>query len=119
MTRRAGAAPLLLAIVAIAFVALPFVAPALGMASVVPLATRILIYGIAAASLNLILGYGGLVSFGHAAYFGLGGYVVGILYQSYADGSALFGIMPGSNELLITLPAAMLVSALMAAAIGA
>jgi branched-chain amino acid transport system permease protein len=41
--------------------------------------TRILILAIAASSLNLILGYGGLVSFGHALYFGLGAYVVSIL----------------------------------------
>ena len=43
--------------------------------------TRILILAIAAASLNLILGYGGMVSFGHAAYLGIGGYAVGILAQ--------------------------------------
>ena len=41
--------------------------------------SRILIYALAAASLNLILGYGGMVSFGHAAFFGAGAYVVGIL----------------------------------------
>ena len=43
--------------------------------------TRILILALAATSLNLILGYGGMVSFGHAAYLGVGGYVVGILAQ--------------------------------------
>ncbi len=37
--------------------------------------TRIVILAMAAASLNLILGYGGMVSFGHAAYLGIGGYV--------------------------------------------
>ncbi|PJE36622.1 branched-chain amino acid ABC transporter permease [Pseudooceanicola lipolyticus] len=42
------------------------------------LATRLVILAIAAVSLNLILGYGGLVSFGHAAYVGLGAYAVGI-----------------------------------------
>jgi branched-chain amino acid transport system permease protein len=41
--------------------------------------TRIIILALAATSLNLILGYGGMVSFGHAAYLGIGGYVVGIL----------------------------------------
>ena len=35
----------------------------------------------AAVSLNLILGYGGMMSFGHAAYLGIGGYTVGILAQ--------------------------------------
>ncbi len=43
------------------------------------LATRALIYGLAASSLNLILGYGGMVSLGHAAFVGIGAYVVGIL----------------------------------------
>src|SRR5262249_55095472 len=42
-------------------------------------ATRILIYAMAAASLNLVLGYGGMVSFGHAAFFGAGAYIAGIL----------------------------------------
>jgi branched-chain amino acid transport system permease protein len=42
---------------------------------------RVLIFAIAAVSLDLILGYGGLVSFGHAAYLGVGGYAVGMLYQ--------------------------------------
>jgi branched-chain amino acid transport system permease protein len=40
---------------------------------------RVMIFAIAAISLNLILGYGGMVSFGHAAYLGLGAYAVGIL----------------------------------------
>lgn len=42
------------------------------------LATRLTCLGIAAVSLNLILGYGGLVSFGHAVYLGIGAYCVGI-----------------------------------------
>jgi len=42
------------------------------------LLTRLVILGIAAVSLNLILGYGGLISFGHAAYIGIGAYAVGI-----------------------------------------
>ncbi len=40
--------------------------------------TRLVILALAATALNLILGYGGLVSFGHAAYLGLGAYAVGI-----------------------------------------
>ena len=43
------------------------------------LASRVLIFAIAAISLDLILGYGGLISFGHAAYLGLGAYAVAIL----------------------------------------
>jgi branched-chain amino acid transport system permease protein len=41
--------------------------------------TRIVILAMAATTLNLIMGYGGMVSFGHAAYIGIGGYAIGIL----------------------------------------
>jgi branched-chain amino acid transport system permease protein len=51
------------------------------------LLTRILIYALAATSLNLILGYGGMVSFGHAAFLGIGGYAVAIAAQ-HGIGSA-------------------------------
>ena len=43
------------------------------------LATKVAILGMAGVGLNLALGYGGLVSFGHAAFFGIGGYAAGIL----------------------------------------
>jgi branched-chain amino acid transport system permease protein len=68
--------------------------------------TRIIILGIAAVSLNLILGYGGMVSFGHAAYLGVGAYVVGILAHE--------GIYSG----FIQWPLAIAVSALFALVIG-
>ena len=45
----------------------------------VTLFTRILIFAIAAVGLHLILGYGAMVSFGHALYLGIGAYAVGIL----------------------------------------
>jgi branched-chain amino acid transport system permease protein len=61
--------------------ALPPVAAALGQPFYIDLVRRIMILAIAAVSLNLILGYGGLVSFGHAAYLGIGAYSVGILAQ--------------------------------------
>ncbi|HEX2512450.1 MAG TPA: branched-chain amino acid ABC transporter permease [Xanthobacteraceae bacterium] len=69
--------------------------------------TRILILALAATSLNLIMGFGGMVSFGHAAYLGVGGYVVGIL--------AYEGISSG----FVQWPLAILISALFALAIGA
>ena len=47
------------------------------------LATQIAIYALFAVSLNLLLGTTGLVSFGHAAYFGVGAYVCGILMKTY------------------------------------
>jgi len=110
---------LLAAIVAALLVALPFVVRAVGYESFTGLATQVLIYGIAALSLNLILGYGGMVSFGHAAFFGVGAYTVGILYYHMADDSLFLGLVPGTDAMLITLPAAMIVAGVVAAIIGA
>ncbi len=72
---RTSVALLLLAIAAIT----PVAAPALGQPFYVDVTARIMIWAIAATSLNLILGYGGMVSFGHAVYLGIAGYTVGIL----------------------------------------
>jgi branched-chain amino acid transport system permease protein len=109
-----------LPVVALALmIALPFAANAAGYPTLTSLATRALIFGMAAASLNFILGYGGMVSFGHAAFFGLGGYTVGILHQHAAQGDLFLGLVPGSESLLVTLPAAMLVAGAGAALIGA
>jgi branched-chain amino acid transport system permease protein len=59
----------------------------------VTLAARILIFGLAACGLNLVLGYGGLVSFGHALYVGLGAYVVGILsFHGIGNGWVHLGV---------------------------
>src|SRR6478735_4881100 len=99
-------------------IALPFVAKAAGNPALTTLATRIVILAIAAASLNLLLGFGGLVSFGHAAYYGLGAYAVGILAQSFVDDTKIFGLFPGTDQLLISLPVAMVVSGLAALVLG-
>jgi branched-chain amino acid transport system permease protein len=47
--------------------------------------TQILIMGLFATSLNLLVGYTGMVSFGHAAFFGIGAYTGGILLQKFTD----------------------------------
>ncbi|BBK31925.1 amino acid/amide ABC transporter membrane protein 2 (HAAT family) [Stella humosa] len=57
---------------------LPFAADLAGQGYYVGFATRILVFAIAAMALDLVLGYGGLVSLGHAAYLGIGAYAVGI-----------------------------------------
>lgn len=75
MTSRAIALAILIGGLAL----LPVVTAALGEPFYVTLATRILVFALAASGLNLVLGYGGLVSFGHALYIGLGAYAVGIL----------------------------------------
>ncbi len=65
------------------------------------LVRRIMIFAIAAASLNLILGYGGMVSFGHAAYLGVGGYAVGVLaHYGVVDGFLQWGLAIGASALV-------------------
>ena len=109
----------MLALLLLGAILLPFGAEAVGLPATTGIATQIVCLAIAAASLNLLIGHGGLVSFGHAAYFGLGAYVVGILWEHFRLGEPLLGFIPGSNQLLVTLPLAMLVAGLAAAAIGA
>jgi branched-chain amino acid transport system permease protein len=98
--RRAG---VLLALL----VALPFVAQASGQEFYIGVASRILIFALAAVSLNLILGFGGMVSFGHAAYLGMGAYTVGIL------------MFHGVTSAWLAWPLAVLASGVFALAIGA
>jgi branched-chain amino acid transport system permease protein len=68
-----------IAAVVLLLLALPVYTQLTGNAFLVTLFTRIVILAMAATSLNLILGYGGMVSFGHSVYLGIGGYAVGIL----------------------------------------
>ncbi len=67
------------ALVLLALALLPVYAAAVGQSFYVTLFSRILIYALAGVALNFVLGFGGLVSFGHALYMGLGAYAVGIL----------------------------------------
>src|ERR1043165_7706103 len=62
-----------------ALVLLPLYVEFTGNRFLLTLFTRIIILAMAAVSLNLILGYGGMMSFGHAVYLGIGGYSVGML----------------------------------------
>ena len=86
---------------------LPLYSQVSGNIFVLTLFTRIVIFALAAASLNLIMGYGGMMSFGHAAYLGIGGYAVGILAAE------------GFGSGFIQWPVALLASALFALVIGA
>jgi branched-chain amino acid transport system permease protein len=73
-TPRGAAVVAVLALLAL----VPPVAQAIGEPFYVTLFTRILVFALAATGLNLVLGFGGLVSFGHAMYLGIGAYAVGI-----------------------------------------
>jgi branched-chain amino acid transport system permease protein len=98
---------LVAALVIASLLLLPLYASISGNVFVLTLFTRIVIFALAASSLNLIMGYGGMMSFGHAAYLGIGGYAVGILAHE--------GIGSG----FIQWPVALLASALFALVIGA
>ncbi|OZI47550.1 branched-chain amino acid ABC transporter permease [Bordetella genomosp. 5] len=91
----------------VALAVFPLVAPALGLDFYISFVRRVLIYALAATSLNLILGYGGMVALGHAAFFGAGAYAVGILQSM------------GVNSALIVWPAAMLLAGVLAWITGA
>ena len=94
-------------IVVVGLFLIPLFSQVTGNDFVLALCTRIVIFALAAVSLNLIMGYGGMMSFGHAAYLGVGGYAVGIL--------AAEGVSSG----FVQLPVALLSSALVALMIGA
>jgi branched-chain amino acid transport system permease protein len=87
--------------------AFPLAATLAGDAFYIGLVTRLMIFALAATSLNLILGFGGMVSMGHAAYFGAGAYTVAILMH--------YGVLSA----WISWPAALVVGALLALVIGA
>ena len=102
--------------------ALPAAAWALDDPYLLSLLSRGLILAMAAVSLDRILGYGAMVSFGHAAFVGAGAYTVGILAHHATQGSALWDAWPwlaGTESALVAWPAAMAVAGLLAAAIGA
>ena len=91
----------------IALAAVPLVAIYGAQTYVLDLFSRIMIFAIAAIALDFLIGYGGLISFGHAAFVGLGAYAVGILS------------VHGFTDALIALPVALAASALFALATGA
>ncbi len=88
-------------------IALPLVMRSLDQVYYVTMASRILIYALAATSLNLVLGYGGMISFGHAAFVGAGAYTASVM------------IVEGVPSAWIAWPLAMAVSGLLALVVGA
>ena len=93
--------------VLLAAIAFPLAMRSLDQLYYVTMASRILVYALAATSLNLILGYGGMISFGHAAFVGAGAYTASVL------------IVEGITSAWIGWPLAMAVSGLLALGIGA
>jgi len=95
------------AILILVLALVPMAASAIGEPYYVTLMTRALIFALAAVGLNLILGYGGLVSFGHSVYLGIGVYTVGIMMDH------------GITNAWLQLAAALLIGTIVAGVIGA
>ncbi len=96
-----------IALIVVFSVALPLALKAADQAFYISFASRVLVYALAATSLNLVLGYGGMVSFGHAAFVGAGAYASSIL------------LVEGVSSAWIGWPAAALAAGLAALAVGA
>ena len=122
MSRRMSRERAINLLLAALLLAIPLAALVLGELFYITLATRMAILALAAVGLNFALGLGGLVSFGHAAFFGIGGYVAGILSSHAFNQTQLFS-WPfeffGSDQMPAIWLAAMLISALVALPIGA
>ncbi len=85
----------------LALASVPLVAAALNQPFYLDLFRRIMIFAIAALSLDLILGYGGMVSFGHAAYLGVGAYAVGVLtHHGVQNGFVQWGLAIAGSALV-------------------
>ena len=106
-------------ILAALLLAVPFAANAFGQPFYITLATRIAILALAATGLNLALGLGGLISFGHAAFFGIGGYAAGILASHSFSGDPLLFGLSGTNQMWIVWIVAVAVAGLVGMGIGA
>jgi branched-chain amino acid transport system permease protein len=106
-------------VLALALLAVPIAASYSGQQFYVTLATRVAILALGAVGLNIALGLGGLVSFGHAAFFGIGGYAAGILAAHAMSGEPLLFGLPGTKQMIVIWLVAMVASGAAALAIGA
>lgn len=118
MTREA----LLNAAIAAGLLAVPLWAWLVDEPFTITLATRVAILALAGVGLNLALGLGGLVSLGHALFFGIGGYAMGILAhhaQTYTPLMEVPFLIEGTKSMPVIWGVAMIASALAALAVGA
>ena len=109
-------------VLALGLLAAPLAAGAFDEPFMITLATKVAILALAGVGLNLALGFGGLVSFGHAAFFGLGGYACGILASHARNYEPLLTWpveIAGTTSMPVIWLVAIVVSGLGAALIGA
>ncbi|WP_343502990.1 branched-chain amino acid ABC transporter permease [Alloyangia pacifica] len=112
---------LLGAVVLLALGLVPLAAHLMGEPFTITLATRAAILALAAVGLNIALGLGGLVSLGHATFFGIGGYAMGILASHVQNYEPMFEwpfLFEGSTSMPVIWLVAVLASALVALLIG-
>lgn len=110
------------AVILLALLAVPLMAWQMDEPFVITLATKVAILALAGVGLNIALGLGGLVSLGHAAFFGIGGYAMGILTSHAQNYEPLFSwpfLFEGSNQMPLIWLVAVLASASAALVIGA
>lgn len=109
------------ALIALMLLAVPVTAWYADEPFIITLSTKVAILALAGVGLNLALGYGGLVSFGHATFFGLGGYTMGILAshaQSYTPLLESPFLIEGTKSMPIIWLFAIVISAAFAFIIG-
>ena len=109
-------------LIAAGLLAAPLLGNAFDEPFVITLATKVAILALAGTGLNIALGFGGMVSLGHAAFFGLGGYAAGILASHALNYEPLFTsplLIEGTTQMLIIWPVAIVVSGVAALVIGA
>lgn len=97
---------------------LPPVLGAMGESYYISILTKILIYALVGISLDLIIGQAGLVSFGHAAFFGMGAYVCGVLSHHASNGLSVLYLFNGTENALLSWPIAVIVCALLGLVVG-
>ncbi|MEO0361052.1 MAG: branched-chain amino acid ABC transporter permease, partial [Pseudomonadota bacterium] len=110
------------AALAAAMIVVPLAALLFDEPFVITLATKVAILAMAGVGLNVALGLGGMVSFGHAAYFGLGGYATGVLASHALNYDPIMEspfLIEGTTQMLVIWPVALALSGLAALAIGA
>ena len=79
------------AVIFLVLALLPVAAALAGQQYLIDLGTRVMVFAVAAVALDVLVGYGGLISFGHAGFIGLGAYAVGIL-SAHGIGDALVAL---------------------------
>ncbi|WP_121630806.1 branched-chain amino acid ABC transporter permease [Tropicibacter alexandrii] len=119
--KKQGREALLNALVLLGLVIVPLWAVMADEPFTITLVTRAVIFALAAVGLNIALGLGGLVSLGHAVFFGIGGYAMGILAWHAQNYVPLFEwpvLFEGTKSMPVIWAVAVLASALAAFCIG-